>query len=406
MADINKRVYFSHEEIKDALVQYGKAIRNKNEFYSKKIPYESYRKLYGCHKGVFVVEDEKKSLWFFDASIECRPETIYAKNHYGREIAQFNKTDNSLIMISEAENDFNLFFWKKYLCNHSDYSSSPREKEDNMTYDTWINYDGNTNSSTTLNTNRCWGSDFTSSNDYTMSWNTTTTCLSEQIEEIKEEIKKLKDKNEKENEKMKGFNFDFGPCINDHVRVSMYGIAVKNQAGEWVSYNPSTGEIINVEVFNFDGRKYMFKMPVAVKDVVKGDVIIHQKKPMFVLDTDENGFVVVDVIAGEEKKIVPTTSPFGFNFTTKVVSMFSAFAAAPTPDAPFGNFLPFMMMSEDNKDIDPMTMMFIMNGGNVGDMFSNPMMLYFLTKDNDKDSMLPLMLMMNQTQVAKGKNGK
>ena len=84
--------------------------------------------------------------------------------------------------------------------------------------------------------------------------------------------------------------------------------------------------------------------------------------------------------------------------------MFNAFAAAPTPDAPFGNFLPFMLMGEDNKDIDPMMLMMMMNNG--GDMFSNPMMMYFLAKDGDKDSMLPLMFMMNQNNAAAKGNGK
>ena len=210
---------------------------------------------------------------------------------------------------------------------------------------------------------------------------------------------------------MKGINFDFGPCTNDNIRMSMYGIAVKNLNGEWVSYNPSTTEIINVDIFNFDGRKYMFKMPVPIADIMVGDVVIHQKKPMFVTEVcgDESGLIVIDVHSGEEKKILLTKSPFGFNFATKVVSMFSAFAAAPTPDSPFGNFLPFMLMGDDNDmNIDPMMLMMMMGqNGNAGDLFNNPMMMYLMfNKNGNNDSMLPLMLMMNQPQATKGKNGK
>jgi hypothetical protein len=183
----------------------------------------------------------------------------------------------------------------------------------------------------------------------------------------------------------------------------MYGIAVKNVAGEWVSYNPTTAQIINVDIFNFDGRKYMFKMPVALKDVAEGDVIVHQKKPMFVVSVEDGGLVVVDVMNGEEKKVIPTANMFGFDFVTKIISMFNAFAAAPTPDAPFGNFLPFLMMGDD-KDIDPMMLMMMMNNG--GDVFSNPMMMYFLAKDGDKDSLLPLMFMMNQNNATMKGNGK
>ena len=66
---------------------------------------------------------------------------------------------------------------------------------------------------------------------------------------------------EGEKTKMKGFNFDFGPCTNDQVRMSMYGLAIKNASGEWVSYND--GQVVNVDVLNFDGAKYMFNLTTA-----------------------------------------------------------------------------------------------------------------------------------------------
>lgn len=199
----------------------------------------------------------------------------------------------------------------------------------------------------------------------------------------------------KENNTMKGFNFDFGPCTGDTVRMSMYGIAVKNTAGIWVSYNAKDKSIIDVDVFNFDGGKYMFKMPVAISDVMIGDVIIHNRVPMFVTDiTADNKIVAVDVRAGEEKSVIPTTNMFGFNFITKIVSMFNALGDAPTPEAPFGNMLPFLMMN-DGEDFDPMLMFMMTQGTGGSDMFSNPMMMYFLMKDKDNMSdMLPMMMMM------------
>ena len=204
---------------------------------------------------------------------------------------------------------------------------------------------------------------------------------------------------EGEKTKMKGFNFDFGPCTNDQVRMSMYGLAIKNASGEWVSYND--GQVVNVDVLNFDGAKYMFKMPVAVKDIAVGDIVIHNRVPMFV-ESVENGIHVVDIRAGEKKEILPTTNMFGFNFVTKIVSMFNAFQSSPTPDQPFGNMLPFLMLNgEDGKSMDSDTMlMFMMMQGQSGstNMFSNPMMLYFLMKDKGNSDMLPLMFMMNQSK--------
>ena len=204
---------------------------------------------------------------------------------------------------------------------------------------------------------------------------------------------------EGEKTKMKGFNFDFGPCTNDQVRMSMYGLAIKNASGEWVSYND--GQVVNVDVLNFDGAKYMFKMPVAVKDIAVGDIVIHNRVPMFV-ESVENGIHVVDIRAGEKKEILPTTNMFGFNFVTKIVSLFNAFQSSPTPDQPFGNMLPFLMLNgEDGKSMDSDTMLMFMmmqNQNGSANIFANPMMLYFLMKDKGGNDILPLMLMMNQNK--------
>lgn len=199
----------------------------------------------------------------------------------------------------------------------------------------------------------------------------------------------------KEKEEMKGFNFDFGPCTGDQVRMSMYGLAVKNAAGTYVSYNPKSGEIVDVDVLNFDGAKFMYKIPVAIKEIAVGDIIVHNRKPMFVTALPAEGataITCVDVCAGEQKQVIPTVNMFGFNFVTKIVSLFNTVGDnAPTPDAPFGNMLPFMLMNEGTDKIDPMMMMFMM-GGKM-DM-SNPMMMYFMLKDNKDTDMLPLLFMM------------
>lgn len=202
----------------------------------------------------------------------------------------------------------------------------------------------------------------------------------------------------KGNKKMKAFNFDFGPCTTDNIRMSMYGLAVKNANGTWVSYNPESKEIIDVDIFNFDGGKFLYKMPVAIKDVKVGDIVIHNRKAMFVIDVSETGMTAIDPQAGEEKKILLTKSPFGFNFATKVVSLFNMTSDAPTPDAPFGNILPFLMMSENSGEFDMNTMLMLsMMGGQSGMDFSkNPMMMYFLMKDSkNADDLLPLMFMGN-----------
>ena len=232
-----------------------------------------------------------------------------------------------------------------------------------------------------------------------------TISLTDNIEDTARKVFNEEWNKRKENDKMKFGNFDFGPCTNDNVRMSMYGIAIKNVAGTYVSYDAANGEIIDVDVFNFDGGKYMFKLPVAIKDVKVGDVIIHNRTPMFVVGFAENtgDLIAVDIRAGEKKTIMPMRNMFHFDFVTKIVSLFDMNGVTqPSSDMPFGNMLPLMMMSDDNKDMDMkdiLMMSMLANGGNMSNM--NPMLLYFLASDEAdgtsmKDKLLPMMLLSNQ----------
>ena len=231
-----------------------------------------------------------------------------------------------------------------------------------------------------------------------------TISLADNIEDTARKVFNEEWNKRKENDKMKFGNFDFGPCANDNVRMSMYGIAIKNAAGTYVSYDAASGEIIDVDVFNFDGGKYMFKLPVAIKDVKVGDVIIHNRTPMFVVGFAENtgDLIAVDIRAGEKKTIMPMRNMFHFDFVTKIVSLFDMNGMTqPSSDMPFGNMLP-LMMSDDNKDMDMkdiLMMSMLANGGNMSNM--NPMLLYFLASDEAdgtsmKDKLLPMMLLSNQ----------
>lgn len=207
--------------------------------------------------------------------------------------------------------------------------------------------------------------------------------------------------NKKENSTMKGFNFDFGPMNSNVVRMSVYGMAVKNKVGTWVSYDAKAGEIMDVDVFNFEGSKFMYKMPVAIKDVAVGDIIVHMSVPMFVTGIANDGKAVyaVDPVAGERKEIMLTKSPFGFNFVTKVVNFLgNAFNA--DANNPFGNLGLMMMLSEDGNGVkDMLPLMLMANGGNI-DM-SNPLMMYALmSSDGKMGDMLPFMLMMNANKPA------
>ena len=204
-------------------------------------------------------------------------------------------------------------------------------------------------------------------------------------------------KNEEENKNM--FNFDFGPC-GDTVRLSMYGIAVKNVNGNYVSYDKINDEIIDVDILNFEGGQYCYKMPVAITGVKVGDTVIHAKKPMFVLKVGAGDLTVIDVVNGEKKTIMPTKSMFGFDFVTKVISLVDSFGGAgATADSPFGNMLPLLLLSDKKCDTNTLLALTMMNGG-AGNLTSNPMMLYFLmgNKGGSKDiDPFMMMMLMNAT---------
>lgn len=190
------------------------------------------------------------------------------------------------------------------------------------------------------------------------------------------------------------FNFDFGPVNAATVRMSMYGLAIKNKAGTWVSYDTNSGDIMDVDVFNFDGAKFLYKMPVAIKDIRVGDVVIHNNAPMFVVDVAADGkaLTVVDTFNGERKHIMLPKSPFGFNFATKVVNFLGNMMNGPaTEENPFGNMWMLMAMSSDNADMNDMLPFMMMANGGL-DM-SNPMMLWALMSNRTNDPLMLAMMM-------------
>jgi hypothetical protein len=209
----------------------------------------------------------------------------------------------------------------------------------------------------------------------------------------------------KENNAMK-FNFDFGPVNASMVRMSLYGLAVKNKAGTWVSYDAKAGDIMDVDILNFDGAKFLYKMPVATKDIAIGDVVIHNGIPMFVIAIATNGAYItaVDPINGERKDIMLPKSPFGFNFATKVVNFLGNLNTGADASNPFGN-LGLMLMLNDNKNMGDLLPLMLMNG-NTGLDMSNPLMLYALMgKGSNMNDTLPWMLMFGSSTQPAGCNG-
>lgn len=243
------------------------------------------------------------------------------------------------------------------------------------------------------------------SNDYPYWSNTATSitwktpCDEDDVRRICEDIINNKNKENKKMDTSNLFNFDFGPASSNQFRMSPYGLAVRTQANGWVAYNVKTGDLMDVDILNFDISKMIYKMPVALTAIKPGDILMHGGKPVFVREvaTGGNTVRVIDYTNATVADILPVKSPFGFNFFTKVCPLFNFDQASANSDNPFGNMLPFLMLNgEKDGSFDP-TLLFMasaMNGGNM-DFTSNPMMLYCLMNRQDKGDILPFLMMMN-----------
>ena len=272
------------------------------------------------------------------------------------------------------------------------------------------NYATLTAANTVLNTNYATTTDWTYTNKsdltgYTINGtHSVDNTIQFEIGEIKAQLDQIinnKSENKKEKKDMNFFkNFEFGPVKNDTVRLSPYGLAVKNLDGSWVSYDGASDSIIDVDVFNFEGKNLIYKIPVAPHTIHAGDMIIHQGKGMYVVADVCEGDTCVSVIdprAGESKEILFTKSPFGFTFIMKLVSLLDMSGINANPDNPFGNLWPLAMMGD--KDCDAatmMAMMMMMNSESCSFDMSNPMMMYALMSSDNKDMLLPMMLMANR----------
>ena len=202
-------------------------------------------------------------------------------------------------------------------------------------------------------------------------------------------------------------NFDFGKVTKDDYAMTLKGIAYRSIGGssaesghsrEYVQYNPETNDFEDVTPFILDinVKDFLFKMPVATSAIKAGDIILDRQSPMFVKSVKGSEITVVDPITREVRTILATKNVFNFNFVTKIVNLMDNFnlASSASAENPFGNILPLMVLSDSKNMKDMLPLLLLGNGSNV-DFTSNPMMLYFLMKDEKSNDMLPFLLMSN-----------
>jgi hypothetical protein len=318
---------------------------------------------------------------------------------------------------------FGSFLW-------DNFGEEGKEKEEMANTLDEMFYNGTTNNTTGLNTiatsfEASFGDGISSLSDtiasiknYTndISWGYTDSVSNI---ETKEEYVKLEDfykvmeklenkvdkKENKTEEKGMNFKLDFGKLNNtSNIGLSIKGVCVKNAEQNWVAYDAETKEVINVNGFMLEkGNEYLYKMPVALKNIKKGDMLIHNNIGVFVeeINTEEGtekikSLVVVSPAEGEVREILPIKNMFNFEYMTKVVNVFEMFGEKPNADSPFGNMLPFLMMKDGAKNIKDIILMQTMMKQENSSL--NPMMLMLLGDDNKSIDPMVLMMMNNMNK--------
>lgn len=186
-------------------------------------------------------------------------------------------------------------------------------------------------------------------------------------------------------------NMQFGKLETNDIKYSMKGIAFKTTDGDYVCYNP---DFTFTNVANMVMDIPIFAMPVSKDQIKVGDVIKHNDAWVIVNDVTSSEIKVAKPWTKEIVSVIPETSIFGFSFYTKVMNPFENFGTTATADNPFGNILPFMLMSGGTKNSNDMLMMMLAFGGGKID-FSNPMMMYMLMGDNGNTNDMLMMMMLS-----------
>ena len=138
---------------------------------------------------------------------------------------------------------------------------------------------------------------------------------------------------------MKKMNFEMGPVTGDQFKLTLMGGVAVAVDGGYSSYDKEDGSLTDVSGFTMDFDGAFYNMPSV--EVEEGDLIKTKNGYGYVTKTKENS-VKVMLLDGEVKEIISTKSPFGFEFYTKVVSIFDM--AGGEGNSMFGDMNPMMMM--------------------------------------------------------------
>jgi len=225
-------------------------------------------------------------------------------------------------------------------------------------------------------------------------------CLSEEntfgeILEIDEVFtpKKPKPKNPqtKDNNMLKEIFGDIEFGETSDVKLTVQGAIAIKSGDKFKTYDAENSTTIDCTGFLIDAKNLVMKLPV--QDVSPTDIIFRNSKYYFIKSINENNEIIaVNITDGTLETLIPETNIFGMNFFVKIVNLMSA----GTNNNPMMMFMLSKMNDKnDNLDLSTVLALTSMNGNTNAMDFQNPMMMAMLMNKNSSSSLLPLMMMMN-----------
>lgn len=194
------------------------------------------------------------------------------------------------------------------------------------------------------------------------------------------------------------FGGHIGRYSNCHIKYSPKGLAFLTDNDTYVVYDVDTLAATDVANLVMDVPTY--GIPVALKDLKKGDVVIYNEVYYLVRAVTDTHISAIHVKRGIIENLIPKTSIFGFSFYIKIVTPMENFK--PDSSNPFNSILPFLLLEDDDdsNSMNDIIMMSMMSGGTVN---SSILTLMMMNKDsgNKTDLLMMMMLMGNNPFVPK-----
>ena len=208
-------------------------------------------------------------------------------------------------------------------------------------------------------------------------------AFKKRFEELRDRVENSRRKNSMNNI-FKNINIQFGEIKTDQIKYSFNGIAFKNADGTYSTYDINTNTLTNVSDLIMDIPMYV--MPAAIKDIKTGDIVIHKGIVYVIKEIVNDNFTAIQPNAGTMTTLIPEKSIFGFDYISRVVNIF-AFSNA-NAENPFGNMLPFFMMNKESNN-DTLALMMMMQGN----QDFNKILPFMLMGKEDIDPMTMMLLM-------------